>query len=134
MRIVFGGLSFVGPDSERGMRFALAAGRQDKLWDVIHLLYASQGAENSGWVSDALLRELGAAVPGLDTEHALREASSPEVDRQLSEAQALGTRLGRARYSVLRGGANRQDPLADRDPKPRCERLAPLRSIPSSAW
>jgi len=94
VRIVFGGLSFVGPDSERGMRFALAAGRQDKLWDVIHLLYASQGAENSGWVSDGLLREIGAAIPGLDTERALREASSPEVDRQLSEAQALGTRLG----------------------------------------
>jgi len=77
VRIVFAGLSFIGPDSERGMRFALAAGRQDKLWDAIHLLYASQGAENSGWVSDALLREIGEAIPGLDTERALREASSP---------------------------------------------------------
>jgi len=94
VRIVFAGLSFIGPDSERGMRFALAAGRQDKLWDTIHLLYASQGAENSGWVSNALLREIGEAIPGLDTERALREASSPKVDRQLSEAQALAARLG----------------------------------------
>ena len=95
VRIVFGGLSFVGPDSERGMRFALAAGRQDKLWDVIHLLYASQGAENSGWVSDALLREVGAAIPDLDHRaRTSRRLPSPEVDRQLSEAQALGTRLG----------------------------------------
>ena len=94
VRIVFGGMAFVGPDSDRGLRFALAAGRQDKLWDVLHLLYASQGAENSGWVSESLLREVGTAIPGLDTERALREAQSSAVDRQLARSQQVATRLG----------------------------------------
>ena len=43
VRIVFGGLAFIGPDSETGLRFVLAAGRQGKLWQSVHLL-ASQGA------------------------------------------------------------------------------------------
>lgn len=94
VRIIFSGMAFIGPDSDRGLRFVVAAGRQGKLWDTLHLLYASQGAENSGWVSDSLLREMGAEIPGLDTERALREMSSPEVDRQVADARALSTRLG----------------------------------------
>ena len=47
-------------------RFAFAAGRQGKLWQTVHLLYAHQGAENSGWVSDHLLDEVAEHVDGLD--------------------------------------------------------------------
>jgi protein-disulfide isomerase len=55
VRIEFRGLVFLGPDSEVALRTALAAGRQDRLWDVVHLLYANQGAENAGWVTQDLL-------------------------------------------------------------------------------
>src|SRR5262245_8586421 len=92
-RIVFAGLAFIGPDSETGLRFAFAAGRQGKLWQAVHLLYARQGTENSGWVTDDLLREIGASIPGLDVERALRESSSPEVDRRIASARELATRL-----------------------------------------
>jgi protein-disulfide isomerase len=94
VRIVFGGLAFIGPDSEQALRFAAAAGRQGKLWHVVDLLYANQGAENSGWANEELLREVGAAVPGLRVEQALGETSSPAVDRQLAAAHDLSTRLG----------------------------------------
>jgi protein-disulfide isomerase len=93
-RIVFGGLSFIGPDSERGLRFALAAGRQGKLWQTVHLIYASQGAENSGWMTDDFLREIGGSIQGLNAERALRESYSPPVDRQIASATASATRLG----------------------------------------
>jgi protein-disulfide isomerase len=93
-RIVFSGLAFVGPDSETGLRFALAAGRQGKLWQSVHLLYASQGAENSGWMTGDLLRDVGASIPGLEVERALREASSPEIDSELARARAAATQLG----------------------------------------
>ena len=76
VRLVFGGVAFLGPDSEQALRFALAAGRQGKLWNVVHLLYANQGTENSGWVSDRLLSGIGAAIPGFATEDALDEAST----------------------------------------------------------
>jgi protein-disulfide isomerase len=38
VRLVFGGLSFLGPDSEQALRYALAAGDQGKLWNAVHLL------------------------------------------------------------------------------------------------
>ena len=52
LRIVFHGLAFIGADSDKALRTAIAAGQDDHLWDVVHGLYASQGAENSGWVTD----------------------------------------------------------------------------------
>jgi len=94
VRIIFAGLAFIGPDSDEALRFALAAGRQGKLWQVMDLLYANQGAENSGWVSQDVLREVGDAVPGLDVERALRETQSQEVESQLAAAKDLQARLG----------------------------------------
>ena len=94
VRMVFAGLAFIGPDSDEALRFALAAGRQGKLWQVVELLYANQGAENSDWVTEDLLREIGDAVPGLDVERALRDTSSPEVERQMTAARDLQARLG----------------------------------------
>ena len=48
-------MAFLGPESEKGLAAALAAGRQDKLWHVVDLLYANQGPENGGWINDGLL-------------------------------------------------------------------------------
>src|SRR5207249_2191796 len=52
VRLVFRGLAFVGPESDAALRASFAAGRQDRLWSFVHLLYTNQGAENSGWVTD----------------------------------------------------------------------------------
>jgi protein-disulfide isomerase len=84
VRIVFRGLSFLGPDSEKALRAALAAGRQDRLWDVVHALYVNQGGENEGWVTDGLLQSLGRT--GLDAERMLSETSSSWVDDELAAA------------------------------------------------
>lgn len=93
VRVVFAGLDFLGPDSEKGLRFAVSAGDQGKLWNAVHLLYANQGAENSGWVTDELLQGVGAAIPGFRTEKALDAASSPSTDKEMAEAEALARRL-----------------------------------------
>ena len=47
LRIVFHGLAFIGPDSDTALRTALAAGREDRLWDVVAGFYVRQGAENA---------------------------------------------------------------------------------------
>lgn len=60
VRFVFRGLAFLGPDSDTALRAALAASEQRRLWDVVHELYARQGPENAGWVTDDLLEEIGA--------------------------------------------------------------------------
>jgi protein-disulfide isomerase len=67
VKLVFGGISFLGPDSETALRAAYAAGLQNRLWNFITLLYRNQGPENSGWVTDGLLRATGNSIPGFDT-------------------------------------------------------------------
>jgi protein-disulfide isomerase len=84
VRIEFRGLAFLGPDSETALRAALAAGEQDRLWDVVHGLFAHQGHENSGWVTTDLLR--GLAHTGVDAERMLDESGSPAVDLELDRA------------------------------------------------
>jgi protein-disulfide isomerase len=88
VRIDFAGLAFLGPDSEKALRYALSAGEQDRLWNVVDLLYVHQGSENSGWVTDELLAGIGAAVPGLDHQAALDGVDSEAVSSQIDETAA----------------------------------------------
>jgi len=94
LRIEFRGLAFLGPDSDIALRAALAAGRQDKLWDVVELLYTNQGAENSGWVSEELIDQIAARVPGLDVERF-------DSDRDLV---ALSDAMAKAQRQAQAGG------------------------------
>jgi protein-disulfide isomerase len=94
LRIVFHGLAFIGADSDKALRTAIAAGQDDHLWDFVHGLYASQGAENSGWVSDVLVREIAGAIPGLDSEKLFSARLGSAVDRALKHAADAATRAG----------------------------------------
>lgn len=94
VRIVFNGLAFVGPDSATALRTALAAASQNRFWNVLELLYENQGTENTGWVTDSLLRDIGAAVPGLDTARMLADRSSGTVDGLVAQAVAAARNAG----------------------------------------
>jgi protein-disulfide isomerase len=88
LRIELRGLTFIGTESEAALRAALAAGEQGKLWNVVDLVYANQGAENSGWVTDDFLQAVGAAVPGLDVDRMMDARDSAEVTAAIEEAAA----------------------------------------------
>jgi protein-disulfide isomerase len=96
LRIVFHGLAFLGPDSDKALRTAVAAGREDHLWDVVHGLYLSQGAENAGWVTDELVAGIAKGVPGLEPEALLRARWEGSLDAELRRfakaAEAAGVR------------------------------------------
>lgn len=92
VRLVFRGLAFLGPDSDTALRAALAAGEQDRLWDVVHGLFLNQGSENSGWVSDELLRSFDGAV--VDARRMLDGGASPWVERQRAAAAAAASSAG----------------------------------------
>ena len=94
VRMEFHALAFIGPDSVRAARVAEAAGRQNKLWDVADLAYHNQGKENSGWATDAKLRSIAAAVPGLDVKQVFAARNSAAVTAQLKAASDLATRSG----------------------------------------
>ena len=94
VKLVFRGLAFIGTDSETALRTGLAAGEQDRLWNVVVLLYANQGEESSGWVSDDLLRGVGEAVPGLNVGRMLDGRDSPAADEALASAQTAADAAG----------------------------------------
>jgi protein-disulfide isomerase len=72
-------LAFIGPDSLRGQSAAIAAGQQDKQFNFIQLLYANQAGENSGWLSDDMVRSAAASIPGLNVEKLLAASGSDAV-------------------------------------------------------
>jgi protein-disulfide isomerase len=86
LRIVFNGMAFVGPDSNTALRTAVAAGTHNHLWDVVEGLYVRQGMENSGWVTDDLIREITAGIPGLDADKLLGARWNTAVARRIDEA------------------------------------------------
>ncbi len=76
VKLRFVGLAFLGPDSEKALLYTLAAGEQGKLWQFQDVLYANQGEENSGWVTDELLEEIATGLD-LDWEKLQTDADSP---------------------------------------------------------
>jgi protein-disulfide isomerase len=90
----FRSLAFIGPDSVSAARVAQAAGEQNKLWNFVDVAYHNQGKENSGWATDAVLRRLAAAVPGLDVNNAFAARNSAAVTAQLNAANTLATSSG----------------------------------------
>jgi protein-disulfide isomerase len=94
LRLEHRGLAFIGPDSERGMRAVLAAGLQNRLYEMKSLLFASQGAENSGWVTEELIAAAARSIPGVDVEQLLADMESDEVDELLAEHAADAERRG----------------------------------------
>jgi protein-disulfide isomerase len=94
MKLVYSGMHFLGPDSEKALRVIYAAGLQNKAWNVLDLLYKNQGEENSGWVTDGLLQEVGNSVPGLNTTRMLADVGSTSVDNAVlatdQQAQQAG--------------------------------------------
>jgi protein-disulfide isomerase len=86
-------LAFLGPDSDRSARVAAAAERQGRLWPFLEVFYANQGAENSGYATDAFLRRVAEAA-GVDADAALADAGSAFAQRRLDRADAAAQRLG----------------------------------------
>jgi protein-disulfide isomerase len=94
LALEFEPLTFIGPDSEEAARMVVAAGEQDLMWQFVDVLYASQGTENSGYVDEDFLVEIGSAIGDLDAEAALADSDSPEVDAALAAASSLADEFG----------------------------------------
>jgi protein-disulfide isomerase len=86
-------ISFLGEDSGEAAEMAAAAALQNKLYEFAETFYLNQGEENSGYVTEEFLREVGEKTPGLDVEQALADRSSPEAQALISENEARATEL-----------------------------------------
>jgi predicted DsbA family dithiol-disulfide isomerase len=90
MRLV----SILGPDSGTAARYALAAGRQNRLWQFTEVFFAEQKAEGSGYVTQDFLRDIAEQVPGLDVERVFADASDGDIAKEVSEALDAFSRYG----------------------------------------
>ena len=93
VKIDFRGLAFLGPDSAKALRIAVASGFQNKLWDVVELFFERQGVENSGWVTNELIDEILAEVPGLDAAKVKADAQGAAVRKEIAAVQAEAVAL-----------------------------------------
>jgi len=88
-------IAFIGPDSVRGRLAALAAAKQNHFFDFAQLMYANQGTENTGWLSDEIIRAAYASIPGLDAQAAesARGSSAVSTEAQTFDNQANADRV-----------------------------------------
>jgi protein-disulfide isomerase len=85
VKLVYRGIEIIGPNSQKGLRAIYAAAKQNKLWNLAEALYRLQGGENSGWITDAVIRE-AAKSAGADPAAVLAASSSSSVKAALSQA------------------------------------------------
>ena len=68
---------------------ALAAGKQNKMWQYLELFYNQQGEESSGYVNEKYLQGLAQQVPGLNLSQWTADRSDAALNNQLAtDAQA----------------------------------------------
>ena len=91
--IEFRGLAVLGPDSTTALRFVLAAAERDKAWSAVELLYGNQGEENSGWVTDALLRAVATELD-LDPDAMVAAAHGTRYDAVIEEMRMAAEKDG----------------------------------------
>jgi protein-disulfide isomerase len=69
---------------------ALAAGKQQKMWNYIELFYSEQGEEHTGYVTEAYLQGLAKQIPGLNLTAWTAARNNPEyVNMLTSDAQTV---------------------------------------------
>jgi protein-disulfide isomerase len=90
----FRGFPFLSEDSFKGQRFLLAAANQNKLWQLEEGFYRNQGDEHSGWLTDDLIREIAAEIPGLDVDQLFADAETDEIAQQAQQDAADAQNAG----------------------------------------
>jgi protein-disulfide isomerase len=87
VKIEYRGFPFIGPDSVTGLRFLLAAAKQNRLWQLQEALYRYQGKENSGWITADLVRQLASKIRGLDVDKLFADAQSAAITKEAAGAE-----------------------------------------------
>jgi protein-disulfide isomerase len=85
VKLEYRGIVIIGPNSVKGLRAIYAAAPQNKLWNMVDALYAQQGAENSGWITNEVVRT-AAGDAGAAPAQILARTTSPAVTAQLTRA------------------------------------------------
>jgi protein-disulfide isomerase len=108
VQLDFRGLAFLGPGSVTALRTATAAASENRMWNVLELVFRNQGAENA-WVTDELLRSIVAAA-GADADRVVAARDGAAVGSTI-DAWARQARTGGVRGVPAFFLARRGEPL-----------------------
>jgi protein-disulfide isomerase len=72
-------IAFIGPDSLPARYAAIAAGKQNRMFNFMQVTYANQGVENTGWLNHAFIQKAAASVPGMQVQRLLDDQKSNAV-------------------------------------------------------
>jgi protein-disulfide isomerase len=114
LKLVLRPLAFIGDDSVTAARAVVAAGQQDKAWPMLDEIYAHQGHENSGYVTDDFLREMGGLVSDLDVDAMLSAAKTDDAVTQAlkdADARASQFKLDSTPSFLITVGSDKPRPL-----------------------
>jgi protein-disulfide isomerase len=107
LKVVARPIAFLGPDSEVARKGAVAALLRNRFFDFAQLLYANQGTENSGWVTDQLVADAYASIPGINVDAAMAARNSAQVsltEQQFDRASHADNVLGTPTVLVGKNG------------------------------
>jgi protein-disulfide isomerase len=90
IKLEYRGVVIIGPDSVRGLQAIDAAAKQNKLWNFVDALYARQGAENSGWITNDVILAAAKAA-GANGQAILADMGSASVKATLATWQQQAT-------------------------------------------
>jgi protein-disulfide isomerase len=85
INLEYRGIVIIGPNSVKGLRAIYAAAPQNKLWNMVDALYAQQGAENSGWITNEVIRS-AAQQAGASPAPIFARVNTQAVTAQLTRA------------------------------------------------
>ena len=114
IKVVARPVTVIGPASTLGARGAAAAAEQDQAWPFVETLFKAQGAENSGWVTEELMRnvvtDLGLDVEAWDTALAGSSEQAVNANQRLAQSDGL---TGVPFFKVTGPGGTRDVAQAD---------------------
>jgi protein-disulfide isomerase len=97
VKVVFRNLQTATPDAptfKTEAVAALAAGKQNRLWNYVELFYRNQGDEGSGYVTETFLTGLAQSVPGLNLAKWKADRADTALGAQVASDASLAAGLG----------------------------------------
>jgi len=91
VKVDFRGIGVVSRASAPALRYVLAAGRQQKLWQLTELFYENQSKLNE-LATDKGVRRLARQIPGLNADKLILDAKSLSVRKQAAAHAAEAER------------------------------------------
>jgi protein-disulfide isomerase len=92
---------------------AYAAGKQNKAWDYIELMYNEQGQEGANYVTENYLQGLAKQIRGLNFKQWMTDRKLASLSSEVSEENAAGSAIGGGSTPtvVIKGPAGIASPI-----------------------